>query len=63
MLRPLRPQADTGAVGQPQAAALGLPRRSLQPFAPPDPLDPLVVHQPARIAQQGRDLALGLVEI
>src|SRR6478609_1003413 len=29
----------------------------LQPLAPPDPLDPLVVDQPARLLQQPGDLA------
>jgi hypothetical protein len=34
----------------------------LQPLAPPDPLDPLVVHKPAGIAQQGRNLAVGKLD-
>ena len=35
----------------------------LQPLAPPDPLDPLVVHQPAGVAQQGRDLAVAVAAV
>jgi len=35
----------------------------LQPLAPPDPLDPLVIDQPARIAQQRRDLAVAIAAI
>ena len=36
---------------------------NLQPLAPPDPLDPLVVDQPARIPQQRRDLAVAVTAI
>ena len=42
---------------------LGCFLRDLQPLAPPDPLDPLVVHQPARIPQQRRDLAVAVAAI
>ena len=49
--RILRPQPDAGAVVQPQPAALRLALRHLQAFTPPDPLDPLVVHPPARRMQ------------
>ena len=35
----------------------------LQPLAPPDPLDPLVVDQPAGPAQQLRDLAIAVAAI
>ena len=43
----LRPQPDTRSLSGPQASALRLPGRDLQPLASPDPLDPLVVDQPA----------------
>jgi hypothetical protein len=36
---------------------------NLQPLAPPDPLDPLVVDQPAALAQQARDLAIAVAAI
>src|SRR3990170_1499568 len=42
------PQSDARAVREPEAAAFWLPPWNFQPFTPPDPLDPLVVDQPAR---------------
>ena len=53
----LSPQPDGRSVSQPQPGALGLPGRDLQPLASPDPLNPLVVNQPAGPAQQLGDLA------
>ena len=44
-------------------AALGLPGGDLQPLASPDPLDPLVVDQPAGPAQQLGDLAIAVAAI
>jgi hypothetical protein len=43
--------------------ALRLPGGDLQPLAPPDPLDPLVVDQPAGPAQQLRNLAIAIAAI
>ena len=63
MVAVLRPQPDAGSVGQPQAPAFGLSGGNLQPLAPPDTLDPLVVDQPARSAQQLRDLAIAVAAI
>ena len=40
---PLRAQADTGSIIQPQPAATRLAARHLQPLLAPDPLDTLVV--------------------
>jgi len=37
--------------------------RNLQPLAPPDPLDPLIVDQPAGPAQQLGDLAITVAAI
>src|SRR5436190_15412371 len=48
---------------QPQPPALGLFGRDLQPLAPPDPLDPLIVDQPAGPAQQLGDLAIAVAAI
>src|SRR5947208_6184080 len=48
---------------QPQTPALGLFGRDLQPLAPPDPLDPLIVDQPAGPAQQLGDLAIAVAAI
>jgi hypothetical protein len=61
---PLRAQADAGAVREPQPPALGLARRHFQPFAAPDALHPLVVHDPARRGpQQLRDLAVAVAAV
>src|SRR6188472_226986 len=35
----------------------------LQPLAPPDPLDPFVVDQPARLLQQPGDLAIAIAAV
>jgi len=37
--------------------------RDLQPLAPPDPLEPLIVDQPAGLAQQLGDLAIAVAAI
>ena len=54
MVAPLRPEPDTGAVVQPETALLWLFLRDFQPLAPPDPLDPLPVHVPARLVEKPR---------
>ena len=59
----LGPEADAGPVVQPEAAALRLPGGNLQPLASPDPLDPLVVDEPAGPAQQLGDLAIAVAAI
>jgi hypothetical protein len=59
----LGPQSDAGAVRQPEPPALGLLGRDLQPLAPPDPLDPLGVDDPARSAQQLGDLAVAVTAV
>jgi hypothetical protein len=59
----LRPQADARTIRQPQAAALGLLLGDLQPLMSPNPLDPFVVHNPAGVAQQSRDLAVAVAAI
>lgn len=59
----LRPQADARSVRQPQATTFGLLCWDLQSFAPPDPLHPLVIDQPARVTQQGCDLAVAVTAI
>jgi hypothetical protein len=56
----LGPQSDAGSVRQPEPPALGLPPWNFQPLAPPDPLDPLGVDDPARSAQQLGDLAVAV---
>jgi hypothetical protein len=59
----LGPEPDTGAVVEPEATPPGLPGRNLQPLASPDPLDPLVVDEPAGPAQQLGDLAVAVAAI
>ena len=63
MITVLGPEPDAGAVVQPEAAALGLPRRNLQPLASPDPLDPLVIDEPAGSPQQLGDLAIAIAAV
>lgn len=45
---PLRPQTDAGTIVEPQAVPFGLLVGNLEPLAPPDRLDALVVDLPAR---------------
>ena len=59
----LRSQADARAVRQPQATAFGLLLGDLQALAPPNPLHPLVVDQPACVTQQSCDLAVAIAAI
>jgi hypothetical protein len=59
----LRPQAEAGAIRQPQTAAFGLLLGDLQPLTPPDPLHPLVIDAPARIPQQSCYLAVAIPAI
>ena len=56
-------EPDARSVIHPQASALRLPGGDLQPLASPDPLDPLVVNQPAGPAQQLGDLAIAIAAI
>jgi hypothetical protein len=56
-------EPDARPVIQPQTSPLRLPGGDLQPLASPDPLDPLVVDQPAGPAQQLGDLAIAVAAI
>ena len=47
MVGPLGAQTDAGSVRMPDATVLGLFGGDPEPRAPPDPLDPLVVDDPA----------------
>ena len=55
MVPVLRPEANAGAVIQPQTAAFWLSHRHFQALAPPDPSNALVVHMPASVLEQLRD--------
>ena len=58
-----RAQPDARTVCQPQTTAFWLFVRNLQPLTPPDPLDPLVIHEPARILQKRRYLAIAVTAV
>ena len=59
----LGPQPDARSVSQPQAGAFRLPGGDLQPLTSPDPLNPLVIDQPAGPAKQRGDLAIAVAAI
>ena len=59
----LRSQSDARSVIEPQPPPFRLPPWNLQPLTPPDPFDPLVIDQPARIPQQRRNLAVAVAAI
>src|SRR4051794_34157371 len=59
----LWPQPDARSVRQPEPSAFGLLPGDLQPLASPDPLDPLVVDEPACSAQQLGDLAVAVASV
>ena len=52
MVAVLGAQANAGAVTKPEPPLLRLPGRDLQPLAPPDALNPLVVYQPSTLRHQ-----------
>src|ERR1022692_1649624 len=56
-------QPDAGSVRKPEPAALGLFVGDLQPLTPPDPLDPLVVDDPACLLQQPGNLAIAVAAV
>ena len=60
---PLGAQPDARTVVQPQTSPLRLFAGHLQPIAPPQALDPLVVDLPAGVAQQGGDPAIAVTAI
>src|SRR5687768_13739303 len=64
VVRVFGPQPEAGPVRQPEPATLGLLLGDPQPLTSPDPLHPLVVHDPARgRAQQFGDLAVAVAAI
>ena len=63
MVGMLGPQADAGAIGQPQPSAFGLLGRHFQPFATPDPLHPTVADRPAGLSEQRGDLAITITTV
>ena len=64
MARVFRPQPDARTISKPEPALLRLLCRNLEPLAPPEAFDPLVVHHPAGgRAQKLRDLAIAIAAI
>ena len=59
----LGPQSNAGSVRQPKPAALGLLTGDVQPLTPPDPLNPLVVDDPACLFQQPGNLAIAIAAV
>ena len=57
------PKPHARTVGEPQTPAFRLLIRNLEPLAPPDPLDPLVVDDPARITQKRGYLAIAIAPV
>ena len=58
-----RPKPDARSVVKPQAAALRLSMRYFQPFATPDPLNPLGIHRPTFLSKQGGDAAVSVAPV
>jgi hypothetical protein len=59
----LGPQPDARSVRKPEPSAFGLLPGDLQPLASPDPLDTLVVHEPACSPQKRADLAIAIAAV
>jgi hypothetical protein len=55
MVPPAWSETDARSIVQPEVSPFGLFLGNFEPLSPPDPLDPLVVHVPTLVAQQGRD--------
>lgn len=58
MIRVLRSQADTGAIGQHQASAWRLALRLRESFPPPDPFHAFIIHARAVVVQYGGDASI-----
>ncbi len=63
VVRPLGPKPHARAVVEPEPPSPSLFLRDLRPLPSPDPLDPLQIHDPARMAQQSRDPPVAAVAI
>jgi len=59
----LWPQPDAGPVRQPQSPPFRLLTGYFEPLAPPDPLHPAIAHRPARLTQQGSNLAIAIAAV
>ena len=63
MVGSLRSKTDAGPVIEPEPRPLWLLLGNLQPLPSPDPLDPLHVHDPTGVTQQGRDPPVAIATI
>jgi len=63
MIRMLRSQPDTGAIGQPEPPTRGLFLRDLQPCLSPDPFHPFMINLPALIPEQACHLTIPIPSI
>lgn len=64
MVAALRPEARAGPIVEPRTAALWLLLKDLRSLLPPDPVDPLVVYDPASPRPQQRsDLPVAMAAI
>jgi len=64
MVGPLGAQTHARSITEPEPAAFGLFGGDFQPLAPPDPLDPLIVDDPAyRRSQHLSDLTIAIAAI
>ena len=58
MIYMLWPKPNAGTVIEPKPLTFWLLARDLEPLSSPDPLNTLRVHNPACLAQKGRDTAI-----
>ena len=56
-------QTNARSISQPKPPAFCLLLWDLQPLPAPDPFDPLVVHKPTGVPQQGCDLAVAVAAV
>lgn len=60
---PFRSETHARVIIQPKPPSFLLLLRDFQPFTPPDALNPLVVHMPARVVQQTGDHAISIAPV
>jgi len=63
MIFVFRSEPDAAAIIKPQSTPLWLFSRHFKPFLLPDPLDPLVIHPPAFVTQDGCNSAVAVSSV
>src|SRR5690606_22014446 len=58
-----RSKPDARSVIQPEPSSLWVPVRYFQPFATPNPLDPLGIHRPSFLSKQCGDAAVSIATV